>query len=236
MKTIIHRADSRGTADYGWLRPHYSFSFSNYYNPDRMGFGALRVLNDDYIDAGKGFPTHPHRDMEIITIPLSGLLEHKDNMGNAGTISAGEIQIMSAGTGVFHSEYNKSEEDPLQLLQIWIIPNKEKVPPRYNQLSLETIQKKNELYNIVTPHKNDDGLWIYQDAWFSLANVDVGWEGDYHIKQKNNGVYLFVIEGSVDVNNESLNRRDAMGIWNTNSFKINASEDSFILLMDVPMN
>lgn len=236
MKTILHKAKERGFADHGWLKAHHSFSFANYYDPKNIHFGALRVLNDDTIEAGKGFGTHPHDNMEIITIPLSGEIEHKDSMGNSGEITAGEIQVMSAGTGIQHSEFNKSQTDDLCVLQIWIFPNKENVYPRYDQISLKDIEKENELFQILSPNEDDQGVWIHQDAWFHLGNLKENWSGEYKLKRENNGVYLFVIEGEVKINDQTLCMRDGLGISDTNSFTVETLKDSRILIMDVPMN
>lgn len=233
MKTIYHSADSRGHANHGWLNAYHSFSFANYYNPERIHFGALRVLNDDTIAPGEGFGAHPHDNMEIITIPLSGDLEHKDSMGNSGVIRNGEIQVMSAGAGIQHSEFNHNKNKELKLLQIWVFPNKRNVEPRYDQVSLP--EKENELFQIVSPNKGGDGVWIHQDAWFHLGSLNQGWNGEYQLKGNNHGVYVFVIEGKAIIENQELDKRDALGISETEKFKITASEESKILLMEVPM-
>lgn len=235
MKAIVHSADTRGHADHGWLNAHHSFSFANYYNPERMNFGALRVLNDDIVSGGMGFGMHPHDNMEIITIPLKGDLEHKDSMGNVGRIKNGEIQVMSAGTGVFHSEYNPNKDRETNLLQIWLFPNKRNVDPRYDQISIEDYRKKNELYQVVSPDAEDQGSWIYQDAWFHLGDFDKGTTREYSLKKEGNGVYLFVIEGTVDVGGQKLGKRDAAGVWETGSVSITAGSDAEFLLMEVPM-
>lgn len=235
MKAIVHSADTRGHADHGWLNAHHSFSFANYYNPERMNFGALRVLNDDIVSGGMGFGMHPHDNMEIITIPLKGDLEHKDSMGNVGRIKNGEIQVMSAGTGVFHSEYNPNKNMETNLLQIWLFPNKRNVDPRYDQISIEDYRKKNELYQVVSPDAEDQGSWIYQDAWFHLGDFDKGTTREYSLKKEGNGVYLFVIEGTVDVGGQKLGKRDAAGVWETDSVSITAGSDAEFLLMEVPM-
>jgi len=236
MKTIFHSEDSRGSANHGWLKAKHSFSFANYYNPERVNFGVLRVLNDDTIDAGQGFATHPHDNMEIITIPLSGDLEHKDSMGNSGIIRAGEIQVMSAGTGIQHSEFNANKNEDLKLLQIWVFPNKQNVEPRYDQISLKDLEKDNELFQIVSPNKNDNGVWIHQDAWFHMGNLKKSENQEYKLKSENNGVYVFLIDGKVKIGTHILNKRDALGISETKDFKIDVLEDSQILLMEVPMN
>jgi len=234
--TILHKADTRGHADYGWLKTNYSFSFANYYNPERMNFGVLRVLNDDFIAAAKGFNTHPHDNMEIITIPLEGTVEHKDSMGNSGTINVGEIQVMSAGTGITHSEFNHHKDQDLRLLQIWVFPNKPNVTPRYDQIKLQGA-KKNALQQILSPNSSDDGVWIHQNAWFHLGTFDKDFNEEYVLKDPTqNGVYIFVIEGDVTVSGQSLNRRDGYGIWNTGSIAIQSHTASRVLLMEVPMN
>ncbi|MEE4197794.1 MAG: pirin family protein [Bacteroidales bacterium] len=235
MKTIIHKANSRGHANHGWLNTYHSFSFASYYDPERIHFGALRVLNDDTIAAGKGFGTHPHDNMEIITLPLSGDLKHKDSMGNERVIKNGDLQVMSAGSGIEHSEFNASNEHEVQLLQIWLFPNKKNVEPRYDQISLQDLEKENELFQILSPEKKDQGVWIHQDAWFHLGNLLPGWEGSYTLKGKNHGVYIFVIEGTVSIENNLLNSRDGMGISAVKQFSITTHENSRLLLMEVPM-
>ncbi|MFO7829759.1 MAG: pirin family protein [Bacteroidales bacterium] len=235
MKTILHKSDSRGHADHGWLKTYHTFSFASYYNPERIHFGALRVLNDDTIAAGEGFGTHPHDNMEIITIPLYGDLEHKDSMGNAGIIKSGDLQVMSAGSGIQHSEFNANPDKDVKLLQIWVFSNKKDVEPRYDQISISDIAKENELFQILSPDKNDEGVWIHQDAWFHMGNLKSGWQGEYQLKGKNHGVYIFVIEGSISIENQQLNKRDGLGISEIKNFGISASENSKILLMEVPM-
>jgi len=236
MKTILHKAETRGHANHGWLNTHHTFSFANYYNPERIHFGALRVLNDDWIAGGEGFGMHPHDNMEIITIPMKGAVEHKDSMGNHGIISAGEIQVMSAGTGVFHSEYNHEKNIPLELFQIWVFPNTKNVAPRYEQISIKDIAKKDELYQIVSPNPDDDGMWIHQNAWFHLGDLSAGWEGSYSLKNTGSGVYLFIIEGSATVEGTELHRRDGLGISDTDKINIKTTAESKILIMEVPMN
>ena len=235
MKTIIQKAENRGHANHGWLNAKHSFSFANYYNPEQMNFGVLRVLNDDTIASGKGFGTHPHDNMEIITIPLEGELEHKDSMNNVGIIKQGEIQVMSAGTGVYHSEYNKNADKELKLLQIWVIPNARNVEPRYEQISIKDIEKDNTFFQILSPNKDDEGVWIHQDAWFSLGNFETGKLENYQLKKKTNGVYIFVIEGKINVENEELNTRDAIGIWDVENINLTSITKSKVLLMEVPM-
>jgi len=236
MKILLHTADSRGQANHGWLNTHHTFSFANYYNPDRIHFGLLRVLNDDLVAAGGGFGMHPHDNMEIISIPLQGVIEHKDNMGNSEKIGAGEIQVMSAGTGVFHSEFNPESEGLLNLLQIWVFPEKRNTQPRYSQISIEGLAKPDELYQIVSPNPEDDGAWIGQQAWFHLGDLSKDWEGEYNLKGSNHGVYAFVIEGKVTIAGQTLNRRDGLGIYETSKITIHADEPSRILLMEVPMD
>lgn len=235
MKTVLHKASTRGTADHGWLKANFSFSFANYYNPERMNFGVLRVLNDDIIAKGAGFGTHPHDNMEIITIPLEGALEHKDSMGNSGIIRKDEIQVMSAGTGIQHSEYNPLKDEDANTLQIWVFPNKRNVEPRYDQMKIDASKRQNKFNQILSPNKEDEGVWIHQDAWFSMANLETGKEIDYDIKREGNGAYIFLIEGEIKVNGQELSKRDAIGIWDTKNIKFEASKDAEILLLDVPM-
>ncbi|MFT5619682.1 MAG: redox-sensitive bicupin YhaK (pirin superfamily) [Arenicella sp.] len=236
MKTVLHRADTRGNANHGWLNSRHSFSFANYYNPERMSFGVLRVLNDDIVAGGRGFGKHPHSNMEIISIPLSGDLEHKDSMGNATVIKEGDVQVMSAGTGVAHSEYNKNENEEVKFLQIWVIPNKEDVTPRYDQIKLSEIQKENSFYQILSPNKNDQGVWVHQNAWFHLGDFEAGKSDSYQIQQKGNGVYVFVLEGEVRIGEHNLSKRDGLGITDAENFTLEATSDAKILLMEVPMD
>ena len=236
MNTVIHKAATRGHANHGWLNSHHTFSFANYHNPERMNFGVLRVLNDDMVSESQGFGTHPHRDMEIISIPLEGDLKHKDNMGNETIIKEGDIQVMSAGTGVMHSEYNNNPDKPVKFLQIWVIPNKQSVTPRYDQISLADIAKENKFYQVLSPNKEDEGVWIYQDAWFHIGKFTKGNADDYQIKKAGNGVYVFVLEGEAEINGEKLSRRDGMGIWDTDQFTVTSTEDARVLLMEVPMD
>jgi quercetin 2,3-dioxygenase len=233
--TVLHKANERGHANHGWLNAYHSFSFANFYNPEKVHFGALRVLNDDTVAAGMGFGTHPHNDMEIITIPLEGELEHKDSMGNTAVIKSGEVQVMSAGSGITHSEYNKNKEKELKLLQIWIIPNKRGVTPRYDEMQLEEADSKNKFQQIVSPSSDDEGVWIHQDAWLHLGNFNAGKTVSYDIKQDGNGLYVFVIEGEVVVNGQVLHKRDALGIWETDTVNFTINKEAKILLLDVPM-
>ncbi|MCX7544895.1 pirin family protein [Marinicella gelatinilytica] len=236
MKTIYHAADSRGHADHGWLKSKHTFSFANYYNPERMGFGALRVINDDFVIGGQGFGKHPHRDMEIISIPLSGKLRHGDDMGNQGIIEAGEIQVMSAGTGITHSEMNGDAKEAVKFLQIWLIPNKMSVKPRYQQLRLADMMQPNEFNQVLSPNPDDAGVWIHQNAWFSLGDFDQGVSKTYQLNDANNGVYVFVIKGQVDINGQTLNTRDGLGIQDTEEITMNVAKDARVLLMEVPMH
>jgi redox-sensitive bicupin YhaK (pirin superfamily) len=235
-KSVFHSADTRGHANHGWLDAHHSFSFAGYQNRDRMHFGVVRVLNDDKIAGGMGFGAHPHDNMEIITIPLEGQLLHKDNMGNDGEVLiAGDVQVMSAGTGVVHSEYNNGKTD-LKLLQIWLFPNKQNVTPRYGQIRLNMADRQNKFQQILSPNENDEGVWIHQDAWFHLGKFDKDRTETYSIKKPGNGVYAFVISGSVTINGQELKTRDGYGIWDTDKFDLKTNEDNTeILLMDIPM-
>jgi quercetin 2,3-dioxygenase len=235
MKTILHKANTRGHADHGWLKANHSFSFAGYYDEDRVHFGALRVLNDDQVAAGMGFGTHPHDNMEIITIPLEGELVHKDSMGNTGIISKGEIQVMSAGTGIRHSEYNNSPDKELRLLQIWLFPEKRNAEPRYDQKKYSQEETHNNLLNVVSPMDSPTGIHIHQQAWFSLGKLDKDFSVAYKLNKKDNGVYAFVIDGDISINGEQLNRRDALAITETDSLQIKAGTDAELLLMEVPM-
>mgnify|MGYP000990083202 CR=1 FL=1 len=235
-KTIIHKSETRGRANHGWLDTRHTFSFADYHDPERMRFGVLRVLNDDIVSPGMGFGKHPHDNMEIISIPLEGDLEHKDSMGNVTVINHGDIQVMSAGTGIYHSEYNKNKDKPVKFLQIWIFPDKKDVTPRYDQITLNTNDRLNRLQQVVSPNPDDEGVWIYQNAWFHLGKFDNGVASEYEIKRKGNGVYAFVIKGSFSIEGITLNERDGMGIWETNNISFVAqSQDAEVLLMDVPM-
>ncbi|KAA0915115.1 pirin family protein [Psychrobacter sp. ANT_WB68] len=236
MKTIYHAADSRGDANHGWLKSKHTFSFANYHNPERMGFGALRVINDDFVIGGQGFGKHSHRDMEIISIPLSGKLGHGDNIGNNGIIETGEIQVMSAGTGITHSEMNGDDKEAVKFLQIWVIPNKMNVEPRYQQVRMDDILKPNEFNQVLSPNSDDAGVWIHQDAWFSMSDFDKGITQTYELKNPNNGVYIFVISGKVVVNGNTLDTRDGLGVWDTKSFTMDVIDDAKVLLMEVPMS
>ena len=234
--TVLHKAATRGHANHGWLDSHHSFSFANYYNPDRMHFGVLRVLNDDRVDPGMGFGTHPHDNMEIISIPLEGDLEHKDSMGNTQVIKHGDIQVLSAGTGITHSEYNRNKDRLTKFLQIWVFPNKKNVTPRYDQITLDLKDRHNKFQQVLSPNADDAGVWIHQDAWFHLGKFDKDFKTDYTIKKKGNGAYIFVLKGDVTINDQPLNERDGLGIWDTEKFSFTSnSADAEVLIMDVPM-
>lgn len=235
MQFVLHRAGSRGKADHGWLLSHHTFSFAQYYHPERIHFGVLRVLNDDVVAPGRGFGTHPHDNMEIISIPLAGDLEHKDSMGNVAVIKEGEIQVMSAGTGIRHSEFNRRNDRDVRFLQIWLFPRQKGVSPRYDQQSLKELMKPGRFNQILSPHAGDQGVWIHQDAWFHLGDFNAGQEVRYDVKKPGNGVYAFIIEGAAQVAGQQLQLRDGMGIWNTGQFKVKATAKSRILLMEVPM-
>lgn len=236
LNTIIHKSETRGDANHGWLHSKHTFSFANYFNADRMNFGVLRVLNDDTVAAGMGFETHPHHNMEIISIPLEGDLEHKDSMGNTTVIKSGDVQIMSAGLGVTHSEYNKNKDKPVKFLQIWILPNKQNVQPRYDQITLNSEDSNNKWQQILSPNSNDSGVWIHQNAWFHLGKFDKGITSEYNLKESGNGIYAFILNGDVTINEQPLNTRDGFGIWNTHKISILATSNAEILLMEVPMN
>jgi redox-sensitive bicupin YhaK (pirin superfamily) len=235
MKTILHKANTRGHANHGWLDSHHTFSFAHYYNPERVHFGMLRVLNDDVVAGGMGFGTHPHDNMEIISIPLSGDLEHKDSMGNVAVIRQHDVQIMSAGTGITHSEYNKNKDKQVNFLQIWVFPKQRNITPRYDQRTFKPEDRENKLQVVVSPEKESEGVWINQDAWFHLGNMKQGFATDYSVKMSGNGVYGFVIEGDVTINGQKLNKRDGMGVWDTDKFNITADSNAELLLMEVPM-
>ncbi|MDR3610855.1 MAG: pirin family protein [Ignavibacteriaceae bacterium] len=233
---ILYKAESRGHANHGWLDTYHTFSFADYYNPERIQFGALRVLNDDTIAAGTGFGRHPHDNMEIISIPLVGALEHQDSMGNTQVINSGDIQVMSAGTGIFHSEYNKNKDREGKFLQIWVYPNKLNVEPRYAQITLDPLQRINKLQQIVSPNPDDEGVWIYQDAWFYLGNIKMGHQIQYNVKRRENGVFCFLIDGKMKINDQVLDKRDVIGLWDINSVTLaSESDNSEILVIDVPM-
>lgn len=236
MKTILQRASERGSVDHGWLKPNFYFSFANYYDPEKVHFGLLRVLNDDFIAGGGKFHTHPHDNMEIVTIPLSGAVHHKDNTGGEGTVKAGDVQIMSAGTGVLHSEANASDTDELNLFQIWVFPKEKNIKPRYDQRTFDVNDRANKWQVVVSPRDEDKALWINQDARFALTTLEAGKTLEYKNAFNGNGVYLVVVNGSVKVGDTVLNKRDSLGVYDTDSFSITASEDAELMAIEVPMN
>jgi len=233
--TVLHKAATRGHANHGWLDSYHSFSFANYYNPERIHFGALRVLNDDTVSEGRGFGKHPHDNMEIVSIPLEGDLQHEDSMGNVAVIKKGDIQAMSAGTGIFHSEYNRNKDELVKFLQIWIFPNKKNVEPRYSQVTLNTEDRHNKLQEVLSPNGDGKSVWIHQDAWFHLGKLDKDFSTEYIIKKKGNGVYAFVLNGDITIDGQMLSARDGFGIWDTDKIDVKADSDSELLLMEVPM-
>jgi redox-sensitive bicupin YhaK (pirin superfamily) len=235
MKKVIHPANERGNANHGWLQANHSFSFASYYNPAKMNFGVLRVLNDDTVAPGMGFGTHPHDNMEIITIPTEGALAHKDSMGNEEVIYSGDIQVMSAGTGIQHSEYNASKVAAVKLFQIWIIPNQQNVTPRYQQITLNPADSLNQLQQIVSPKQDEAGVWIHQNAWMHIANFTEDKSVNYTVKNKGHGAYVLIINGEASIDTTILNNRDAIGIWEAEEFVIHAKAGTRILVIDVPM-
>ncbi|MFM7020712.1 MAG: pirin family protein [Aquirufa sp.] len=237
MKTYeFHAADSRGAANHGWLQSFHTFSFANYYNPSRIHFGALRVLNDDTVSGGMGFGEHPHDNMEIISIPLEGDLEHKDSMGNTTVIRNGDIQVMSAGTGIYHSEYNRNKDATVKFLQIWVFPNKKNVTPRYDQITMNPADRQNQFQQVLSPNPEDAGVWIHQDAWFHLGKFDQDFSVDYSIKKEGNGLYVFVLSGEFEVDGQVVQTRDGLGIRQASNVSFKAlSPGAEVLLMEVPM-
>ena len=237
MKTYeFHAADSRGAANHGWLQSFHTFSFANYYNPSRIHFGALRVLNDDTVSGGMGFGEHPHDNMEIISIPLEGDLEHKDSMGNTTVIRNGDIQVMSAGTGIYHSEYNRNKDATVKFLQIWVFPNKKNVTPRYDQITMNPADRQNQFQQVLSPNPEDAGVWIHQDAWFHLGKFDQDFSVDYSIKKEGNGLYVFVLSGQFEVDGQVLQTRDGLGVRQASDVSFKAlSPGAEVLLMEVPM-
>jgi quercetin 2,3-dioxygenase len=233
--TVLHKANTRGNANHGWLNAFHSFSFADWFNPERMQFGVLRVLNDDTIAAGMGFGTHPHDNMEIITIPLEGDLAHKDSMGNAATIKTGDVQVMSAGTGIQHSEFNPNAYLQTKLFQIWLFPKTRNVETRYQQITLDVSEQKNNFAQILSPNANNAGVWIHQDAWFHLADFEKDFSKTYELKKEGNGMYVFVISGTILVDGHELETRDGLGIWNFNNLEFVAKTGAKFLLMEIPM-
>lgn len=236
MEKIIHRADSRSFSNHGWLQSYHTFSFAGYYNPERIHFGALRVLNDDFVKGGMGFGTHPHDNMEIVSIPLSGALEHRDNIGRHEIIRSNEVQIMSAGSGIAHSEFNASKTTPVNFLQIWILPKLRNITPRYQQKAFEPSDRQNKLQVVVSPEANSNTLLINQDAWFSLGRFDEGQTVEITPSMSQHGSYLFVLEGELEVAGETLYRRDAIGLSNYNHVSVKMLKAAEFLLIDVPMS
>ena len=232
---ILHAANTRGHANHGWLNSHHTFSFASYHNPERVHFGVLRVLNDDWIAGGTGFGKHPHDNMEIVTIPLTGALEHQDSMGNKEVLHAGEVQAMSAGTGIFHSEYNAKADEPCTLLQIWIFPEERNVTPQYAQKFYDVDAVKREWHAVVNPMGQGDGLGIHQQAWFNLTRIPAGERRDYAVKRAENGVYFFVIEGGISLDSHALGTRDAAGVWGQERYVVTATEDAYVLAIDLPL-
>lgn len=235
MKTILHTADSRGHANHGWLNAKHSFSFAQWYHPERIHFGALRVLNDDIVAPSMGFGKHPHDNMEIITIPLRGSLRHQDSMGFSEVVKAGEVQVMSAGTGIFHSEMNASHHEEINLFQIWIFPNKQGVTPRYEQKSYDLKDSEQRFLQLVSPHADQEGVWIHQDAWIHLISMEANTENTYTLKGKESGVYFMNIEGEFEIAEQVLNDRDALGVWETNEIRIQNKQKGKLLVIEVPM-
>ena len=236
MNYVLHKSETRGSADHGWLLSRHTFSFADYYNPERMNFGLLRVINDDIVKPSMGFGTHPHENMEIVSIPLIGSLRHQDSMGNKHVINAGEVQIMSAGSGLTHSEYNNSEKEDVNFLQIWVFPKEKNIAPRYGQLYFDSADRQNKFQVLVSPQKSDDEIWINQDAWFSMADLEAGKEITYQKHLNANGVYFFVIEGSVDIEGTSLERCDGLGLEHGESLTIKAKSNTQLLVIEVPMS
>ncbi len=236
MKYFIERANERGHVNHGWLKSNFSFSFSEYYNPEKIHFGLLRVVNDDDIAPGTGFGTHPHDNMEIVTIPLSGALEHRDSMGHTSVIKPGEVQIMSAGSGITHSEYNHSKTEPVRLFQIWVFPREKNLQPRYDQKLFSEDDRKNKIQTLVSPDKVNDSILIHQDAWFSRLNLTEGNSSTYSLHQKGHGLFLLVINGEIEVAGEKLSTRDSIKIENMETVTVKAVKDAELLLIEVPMN
>ena len=234
MKTIIDKANTRGYFNHGWLKTYHTFSFADYYNPRRIHFGALRVLNDDTVAPGEGFGMHPHKNMEVVSIPLQGYLRHGDNVQNESTITPGEIQVMSTGTGIYHSEYNASKTEDLKFLQIWVMPEKLNTPPAYQDFDVRPLLRKNEMALIVSPD-GDAPARLLQQTWFSIGEIEARKKIDYHMHQSHSGVYIFVMEGEVKVDGTILSRRDGMGVYETGSFELETLKDSHILFIEVPM-
>lgn len=231
METILYPSNERGFADHGWLKAKHTFSFASWYNPEKIHFGALRVLNDDIVAPMMGFGTHPHNDMEIITIPLAGALHHRDSMGHSSTIHSNEVQVMSAGKGIQHSEFNASKTEALNLFQIWIFPNQQSVEPRYDQV--EYTLNLNKWSYLVGPQNGNAATWIHQNAHLSLGEFDQSFE--YQVKSPGNGVFLMLIDGEISIGEQQLLTRDAIGIVNTENININLQQKSKVLVIEVPL-
>jgi redox-sensitive bicupin YhaK (pirin superfamily) len=236
MKNQLHIADSRGLADHGWLFSHHTFSFADYYAPQRMNFGLLRVLNDDIVKPSMGFPTHPHENMEIVSIPLSGSLRHQDSMGNKHVITSGEVQVMSAGTGLTHSEYNNSDKDDVHFLQIWVYPKEKNIAPRYGQKLFNAADRLNRFQTLVSPEKSSESIWINQDAYFSMAEVAAETTISYHKHRAENGIYFFIIEGQVEIDSQTLNKRDGLGLAQEGTIQVTAISNVQLLCIEVPLS
>ncbi len=236
MKKEIYRSDSRGFADHGWLKTKHLFSFANYHDPHRMHFGKIRVLNDDIVAPGAGFGMHSHSNMEIVSIPLQGNLIHKDDQGNTSKISTGEIQIMSAGTGIWHSEYNASDDEEVHFLQIWIFPEKEDIPPRYDQIGYDLNKQENSFLPLVSPIKNKSSLWINQNAYLSLGKFNADRRFEYHLKNSENGVLFFLIKGAIIIDKEHIQERDSIAVHETTEIQLATKSDSTVLAIETPMH
>ncbi|MDX2479662.1 MAG: pirin family protein [Desulfuromusa sp.] len=235
MTKILHKSATRGLADHGWLVSKHTFSFANYYNPERMNFGLLRVINDDIVKPAMGFGTHPHENMEIVSIPLVGSLQHQDSMGNKHVINAGEVQIMSAGSGLTHSEFNNSEQDDVNFLQIWVLPKEKNITPRYGQQLFDQSDRQNHFQTLVSPDKDSGAIWINQDSWFSMADFDAGTSIRYHKRRSETGLYFFVISGQVEIEGNELERRDGLGLTVGQEVLISAQSQAELLCIEVPM-
>lgn len=236
MKHIIHKAETRGYANHGWLKSYHTFSFAGYHHPERVHFGMLRVLNDDFVDAGMGFGKHPHDNMEIISIPMSGALHHQDSTGRDKIIQTGDVQIMSAGTGIYHSEFNASQQEPVAFLQIWILPKVNNIEPRYDQKLFSETERKNQLQVVVSPTEENGSLFINQDAWLSMIELEEGCLVEYKMHQQGNGAYCFILDGELNIASENLAKRDAIGLWECDTVSVEATKNSKMLFIEVPMN
>ena len=235
MQTKLYPASERGHVNFGWLDSHHSFSFGHWYNPDKVHFGALRVLNDDIVKEGAGFGMHPHDNMEIVSIPLIGSLAHKDSTGTDGIIRTGDVQIMSAGSGIQHSEFNPSKTEATNFLQIWVIPKLRNIDPRYDQRAFDVNDRLNKWQVVISPDEKENALWINQDARFALAKLEEAKEIFFEPKFQGNGVYIFVIEGAVSVDNKTIGKRDAIGVFDTTGFTIKAERNAEVLAIEIPM-